>query len=172
MLACHLETWSNVEAYIVIQFLHVKGVTLVNIYCCLMSMHVIKISAPDPHCFCDITSAPYTCSMWQWIVFHANDFSRQNKCMKLNSVIQELVLGSAPSFFCNQVDYRKEFVCLVLENMTYDHKAHHAGLSSLQHRNTIISSSKEIQSSATIKEHHGNCLLTPWRWAFKGYLWL
>jgi len=81
--------------------------------------------------------------------------------MKLSSIIQELLLGSASSFFCNQVDFRKEFVCLVLENMKYDHKAHHTGLSSLQHRNTIIFSSKEIQSSATIKEDRGNCLLAP-----------
>jgi len=72
--------------------------------------------------------------------------------MKLSSIIQELLLGSAPNFFCNQVGYRKEFVCLVLENMKYVHKAHHTGLSSLRYRNTIISSGKEIQSSATINK--------------------
>lgn len=58
-------------------------------------------------------------------------------------IIQELLLGSAPSFFCNQADYRKEFVCLVLENMKYVHKAHHTGLSSLRYRNSIISFGKK-----------------------------
>jgi len=62
---------------------------------------------------------------------HANALSRQDRYMKLSSIIQELSFGSAPSFFCNQVDYRKEFVCLVLENMKYDQKAHHTGPSSL-----------------------------------------
>jgi len=36
--------------------------------------------------------------------------------------------------------------------MKYVHKAHHTGLSSLRYRNTIISSGKEIQSSATINK--------------------
>jgi hypothetical protein len=72
--------------------------------------------------------------------------------MKLSSIIQELLLGSAPNFFRSQVDYRKEFVCLMLESMKYVYKAHHTGLSSLWYRNTIISSSKEIQSSATVNK--------------------
>jgi hypothetical protein len=44
MLAFLLETWSNVKACFVIHLLHVKGVTLVKIYCCLLSTHVLLLS--------------------------------------------------------------------------------------------------------------------------------
>lgn len=62
-------------------------------------------------------------------VCHADALIRPDRCMKLTNIAQELLLGSADSYDHNQLDYRKECVCLVLENIKYDHKVHHTGLS-------------------------------------------
>jgi hypothetical protein len=73
-------------------------------------------------------------------------------CMKLTNITEELLCGSAQSFVHNQVDYRKECVyawCYRTSNMTTNHiipDCHYFDMET-----SIISSSKEIQSIATIK---------------------